>query len=188
MQIQAFTTSISFQKKFMSNATVIENGKKSECKIFEVNYKEDKDYFEKVQNDKNWKKAVYLDEIIEDFPYDFPYEKIYTIENIKEECLGYLSIDVFDKHKLEVNLIETCPEYSIRNKKRGIQNIGKELMNFLVGMAKDRNVDAITVPIVADSAFPFYEKYGFKTFNHKEADDEARLDSADFDNVLAKNK
>ena len=136
MQIQTFMSPISFQKSFMSNATVLQDGKPLDCKIFEVNYKDDKDYFDKVQNDKNWKKAVYLDEIVEDFPYDFPYEKIYTIENSKEDCLGYLSIDVFDKHKLEVNLIETCPKYSIRNEKRGIQNIGQELMNFLVRIAK----------------------------------------------------
>lgn len=186
MQIQKVTSPISFQKRFMSNATVLQDGKPLDCKIFEVNYKEDKDYFAKVQNDKNWKKAVYLDEIVEDFPYDFPCEKIYTIENSKEDCLGYLSIDVFDPKKVEVNLLETCPKYSIRNKKRGIQNIGKELMNFIVRMAKDRNVDAITVPIVADSAFPFYEKYGFKIFNHKEADEEARLDAKDFDLVLKK--
>ena len=186
MQIQSSTSLISFQKRFMANAIVLQDSKPLECKIFEVNEVDDKDYFINVQNDAKWKKAVYLDEISEDFPYNFPYEKIYTLENKKEECLGYLSIDVFDPKKLEVNLLETCPAYSIRNNKRGIQNIGQELIKFLVGLAKEKNVDAITVPIVADSAFGFYEKCGFKTFNHKEADEEARLEAKDFDSVLKK--
>ena len=63
MKINSTTTPISFQKEFITNATVLKNGNNHECQIYELDSVKDKDYFEKIKQDRNWRKANFLDAI-----------------------------------------------------------------------------------------------------------------------------
>ena len=77
MKLYFSTNPISFQKTFITTANVLNSGKIEECNIFELDSKEDKDYFENLKENKNWENAIYLDKINEIFKKDFPAETTY---------------------------------------------------------------------------------------------------------------
>lgn len=183
MKINLLTSTISFQKKFLTTATVLKRGRNYECNIYELDPTEDKDYFSKVYNDRAWKKSVYIKEMKEDFPENYPKEKTYTIEDTNEKCLGFINIeDCYDT--IEINLLEVCPKLSYKAKRRKTKYIGQGLINFLISLAKEQEKKRITVPIVRIGAEGFYEKCGFELVNNPMED--ALLTSNNFDKVLEK--
>ena len=187
MKINSITTLISFQKKFMTNATILKNGKNHECPIYELDSIEDKDYFEKVTQDKDWKNADHLHEIKADFPENFPRERTYTIEDTNEKCLGFINIENCPEgNKIEISLLETCPKYARKNAEREIKGIGQALINFLIALAKEKKINSINIPIVQTGAESFYEKCGFNTSIFPE--DDVMLTAKEYDNALKKNK
>ncbi len=186
MKINSITTPISFQKRFMTTANVLKNGKKYECDIFEINPIEDDDYFKKIKKDKKWKNAEFLSEATEGFPYGFLCQRTYTIENKKEECLGFVNIDCENENKIEIDLLEVCPQYTHKNKQRDIKYIGQALINFLIELAKEENKEEITVPTIYEDAIDFYEKCGFSFIFTQE--ENAKLTSDKFDDALEQNR
>ena len=185
MHIQKVISSISFQKHFSGNANIINDGKIEECNIYELNFEEDKDYFVKLKENKDWKKAVYLDELAEDWPLDFFYEKTYVLENKKEDCLGFVNVDYSESDRIEISLLETCPKLTHKKKSRKIKHVGQELINFVIKLAQERELDCVTVPIVRVGAEDFYKKCGFQISGF--VGEDAILEADDFDYVLAKN-
>lgn len=186
MKIQSSINTTSFQKRFMTTANVLNNGKKYECDIFEINPIEDDDYFEKIKKDKKWKNAEFLNEAAEGFPYGFLCQRTYTIENKKKECLGFVNVDCENANKIEIDLLEVCPQYAHKNKQRDIKYIGQALINFLIELAKAEQKEEITVPTVYENAIDFYEKCGFSFIFTQE--ENGKLTSDKFDDAIKQNK
>lgn len=184
MRINTIATNLSFKKDLIATADVLRKGKNYECNIFELNNVKDFFYFEKVKQDPNWNKAEYLNEIAEDFPMNFPTEKTYTIENEEEQCLGFTTVEFFDKERMEISLLETCPKFAHQRGRREIKYIGQAIINFLINIAQERNIQKITVPISSNKSKKFYERCGFKTSNILKEDD-ATLLSKNYDKALA---
>ena len=186
MKINPITTPINFQKKFITNATILKNGRNYECDIFEINPIKDYDYFIQLKQDKNWKDALFLDEGEEWFSYSFLGQRTYTIENKEKECLGFVHIDCEDSKKIEINLLEVCPKYANKNKQREAKYIGTALINFLINLAKGEKKEEITVPTVYPPSIDFYKKCGFA--NLLVPKEYAKLTSNKFDDALEQNK
>ena len=184
MKINSITTPISFQKTFITNATILKNGENHECQIYELDSVEDKDYFEKLRQDKKWRKANLINAIEKYFLRDYATEKTYTMED-ENGCLGVIDIDIFNDERIDINWLETCPKYAHKNKLRGTKNIGRALINFVVNLAKENNIEKIAVPDTTKKSFDFYDKYGFY-FSTCHGED-VMIMSEDFDYVLEKN-
>ena len=185
MKINSIKTPISFQKRFMTTANVLNKGKVEECNIFELNCDEDKDYFKKVAEDKNWKNTIFLDTIEKFFLNDYFTEKTYTIENKQEDCLGIIDVDVYKDERIDINWIETCPKLAHNNILRRTKYVGKALVNFIINTAKENNIKKVSVPEIAETSHKFYKKYGF-SFITNEGED-AVITAENYDDVLEKN-
>lgn len=186
MKINLLTSTISFQKRFLTTATVLKRGRNYECNIYELDPTEDKDYFTKVERDNKWNNSLYLEHIIKDFPKDYPTKTTYSIENKKGECLGFVNVENDEEENcLGIDLIETCPKHTSKSKKREFKKIGTALINFLVNFAKENKFKAVTIPAVAKKARGFYQKYGFCMVYEDYID--AEITSDRYDDVLVEN-
>jgi len=77
----------------------------------------------------------------------------YIVDN---KCVGYLDYSlIYDRMEIDNFLVN--PEY--RN-----QGIGNKLMSYLMSLAKNNNVDNITLEVRVSNtiAINLYKKYGFK--------------------------
>jgi len=176
---------ISFGKKLIATCCVKKNkNKQVNCNIFELNKKEDSDYFEKVERKKTWEFNTYLHEADFALNEEFPAEKIYSIETRKKECLGYILIEETEK-SADIGLLETCPIHSFKNKERDIKYIGETLITFCTELAKRHNLGKICVPIMSSKAKMFYLDNCNFVFSNEEG---AILHSSKFDSIIEQNE
>ena len=164
MRIENLQQNIQFQKKLIANANVIKNNLPYECQIFELEKGIDKDYFAK--QGQIWKKASYLDSIIEELqPQKHTFienSQIYVIEDKKGRCLGYCQQDTSDSEN-EVAIIEVRPDLRYENEKRKIKYVGETLIAFLTKLSARQKKSSLKINRPAKNANDFYiEKCGFK--------------------------
>ena len=164
MKINTQNPQINFNKRLEAKASVIRDGKPLPCNIYSLDYDEDKLYFKNLSDDNNWEMGYFPEVADIDFttPYT-PYE-FFAIEDNDANCLGYAEVlkknFFFTKpeKKLEICLLETCPDFSKNNKFRKTKYIGETLLSFIVKKAKENNISKICVPTFAERAYLFYTK------------------------------
>lgn len=166
MKISNFSNNLSFGKTLAASCSVRTNtGDVEQCNIYELDKKDDKDYFLKLKNNPSWEDNKYLD-IVNSLMFSTYISlniKSYAMENSDGDCLGYVRAisDGREHEKKSITYIETCPEYSSNNKKRELKYIGQSLMAFIVGLAKKEDKDSVCIPSVAKGASKFYQKKCF---------------------------
>ena len=112
---------------------------------------------------------------------------IEVLEEINEEIVdANIYVEKGCENKIEIDLLEVCPQYTHKNKQRDIKYIGQALINFLIELAKEENKEEITVPTVYEDAIDFYERCGFSFIFTQE--ENAKLTSDKFDNALEQNR
>lgn len=119
---------------------------------------------EKIELEKKCK----IEELEKRFPQhfvDFPvniqlnnnqFTEIYIISKDKQ-IIGFITIDTIYE-RMELIQIEISKEYQRKG-------YAKRLMDFMIEIAKDRNIENITLEVNKENkvAIHIYEKYGFKT-------------------------
>ncbi len=187
MKIDSLKFNIFFQKKFVSNALVVKEKTPYKCSIFEINYKDDYDYFDKLALDDKWKNSHFLDEQREDFELDITDEQIFVMENNQNDCLGFICVsNAGDNKTKEVSILETCPEYSYRNKRSKYRYIGESLLAFVVKLTKEQKMKILAIPIASKKAHGFYEKCGFQK-GQKGAFNDFYLKKKNFNSFIEQN-
>ncbi|MBQ2984557.1 MAG: hypothetical protein IJD57_07165 [Candidatus Gastranaerophilales bacterium] len=184
MNVLSVKNSPLFQKKLISKSVVLKEKKPCECNVFELDKKQDFDYFQKLQHDRNWRRAKFLKEMDEDLQRDLSYERVFVLETKDKNCLGYICIDDFERENTkQIAYIETCPRYAGKNNKKTYKYIGNALLAFAVQFAQENCADKVTVPYVVSKSKRFYFKSGFKK-TMPVFDGEVQLLSKKFDTFL----
>lgn len=154
---------ISFGKQLMATCQVkTRNGEVKPCKIYEINKKDDIDYFCKLKDSREWADGEYL-EITNQMmlsPLLNNGLRTYCLESDEDGCIGFVSTQDFDfiPDKTYVEFLETVPEHTSLNKKRGIKYIGQTLMAFVVGLAAKEDKKRVCVSTTAPKSKKFYTK------------------------------
>ena len=164
MKINSFTTpNISFQNNLVASCAVIKEGASFPCKIFELEEFIDKDYFQNLKKDKDWRKNYFLDTMHYKIKWKAVDDKIFVLEDEAEKCLGYvlLSEDYFTSNKMDIIFLETCPAYIKENNKKKesqIKYVGETLLSFIARLLKGTKTEGICIPQPSNKAIPFYIK------------------------------
>lgn len=185
-------SNISFGKQLMAKCQVkTTSGGTIPCKIYELDKKEDIDYFCKLRKSEEWEDSEYL-EIANQMilsPLLSDDLRTYSIENEQEKCIGFVSTQSFDfiPDKTYVEFLETCPEYTSKNKKRGIKYIGQTLLTFVVGLAAKEDKKRVCIPVTAPKSKKFYTRgCGFRQdYNGK---DGLILNAQSYDKLRVRHK
>ncbi len=184
MNVLSVKNSPFFRKKFVSKSVVLKEKKPYECRVFELDKKQDFDYFQKLQQDGNWRRAKFLKEMDEDLQRDLSFERVFVLETKDKKCLGYICIDDFElENTKQISYIETCPRYAGKNNNKTYKYIGNALLAFAVKFAKENCADKVSVPYVVNKSKRFYFKSGFKKTTPI-FDGEVQLLSKNFDAFL----
>lgn len=163
MRICKTTIPISFEKKLVATCTIQRNNKPASCNIYELDRNEDKDYFSKLEQKKDWEENTYLNEANYSLEEDFPREKIYCLENKRKQCLGFAVVEKrYDEEVYDLDLLETCLPYSFRNKERTTKYVGETILSFIAKLAIKDNISKFCVPISSTFARKFYNNCGFE--------------------------
>ena len=186
MKITQSIAPILFGKKLVATCTIQRNNKPAECNIFELNKKEDSDYFTKQEYKKDWEENTYLHEAVYALEEDLPNEKIFVLENKKKQCLGFALIEIRkDSEAMDLSLLETCKPYSYRNKDRKIKYVGENLITFLAKFAQKENYKKFCIPISSIFAKNFYFNCGFEFGNAAEG---LILEESNYGTLIEQNK
>ena len=158
MNVQLSKKNISFKKILTANANVISGKKPVAVKIYRLDKKEDKGYFDKLPNKDSWKNADLIDAVQEHFDTDTGdnIRKFYSMEDYWGNCLGVMeSIDLPNRVN-QINYLETCPEFAQKNKKRRIKYIGETMIAFATQMSSNRNDSSVKIRKPLTKSMPFY--------------------------------
>lgn len=159
---------ISFGKTLVATCQInTTDNDNSECKIFELSNKEDRDYFEKLKKDKHWTGNKYLwsmDNLMQSGSIGNNNDT-FSLENSNGECLGYINVITHEApyNRKFIYSIETAPDFSAKKKDRTIKNIGRSLVAFVVAQAKQENKEQVrTLAFDSDTRTFFKRHCGFK--------------------------
>lgn len=185
-------SNISFGKKLKATCQVkTDSGEAKPCQIYELNKKDDIDYFCKLKKSKEWSNGEYL-EITNQMmlsPLTNRGLRTYSLETKEDGCIGYISTHDFDfiKDKTYVEFLETCPQYTSENKRREIKYIGQTLLAFVVGLADKEDKTRVCISSTAPKSRKFYTKgCGFRQdYNGK---DGLILNSQSYEKFLNRHK
>ena len=147
---------ISFQKKLVANCTVNGSGEKVPCSIYQLEDC-DRDYFIKLIYKEGWEDYYYATIIDGDIRRN-NVDKIYVLEDKKNNCLGFMKVDNRFSDKSFLEFIEVKPGYKASNTDRQIKYIGETMLNFLAQITKLSGRKSISVPHPDSSAVGFYKK------------------------------
>lgn len=145
-----------FEKKLKANCTVLKDGAKYPCKIYEINTQEDSDYFKNNSINTNWDKSGFWLNMERNFNKYYPKQKTYVIEDDRE-CLGFIDTEINNKGQ-KIEYIESQPQ----NGKRGFKYIGETILAFLANEAQRYNIPKIYIDCWLEEAEGFYHKCGFE--------------------------
>ena len=135
--------------------------------IFELNNREDKDYFEKLKTTPQWNGSKFLrgmDCLMKAGSIGNTNDT-FSLENSTGECLGYISIITHEAphNKKFIYSIETAPQFSDNKKDKTIKHVGSSLVAFAVGQAKQENRKQVsTLAFDSDTRKFFIRHCGFK--------------------------
>ncbi len=150
-------TNLNFGKILRANCRVFKSDKPVDCSIYELEKNKDKNYFDSLSKDKNWKNSKFLDKFDEAIKSPECFDsKVYILENNKtKECLGACSAYPSNHYDaICIDRIESVP-----NKKELKYNfIGQSFISFLTKVAKKENKSTIRVGAALPSAWKFYYK------------------------------
>lgn len=176
-----------FQKKLVAKANVIKKNTPERVNIYELEKEVDKDYFEKISKDENWKNAQFLEFIESDFKYlSKGEETIYSMEDSSGNVLGLSKISDFMNLKI-LELIETAPKYSIiKRGRRTFKYIGETMLAFIASLCKkeDKYLDIADVVHNRKVRKFYFNNCGFEDLTC----DRAILRKNKIDNFLEHNK
>lgn len=193
MKISIQNNSVLFGKSLVASCNVKrKTGELEECDIYELDKKEDFDYFLKLKNNPDWANGKYVTITNNLFlsPYSSKRANMYAIEDKFGSCLGYvrtISVDDCEKNE-QIEFLETCPTLSSNNKKRQVKYVGQSLVAFVVGMAKRENKQSVYVPIVAQSARKFYQKKCYFKNDTAFKNCGVVLENSNYDKLLKKHR
>lgn len=175
---------LSFQKRLIANCKIVDKGKSVPCQIFELNKRDDADYFKSLLKERGWKGQGFVEYIDDIFSHSGCGDaKFYAIENAKNKKLGFCQIYQEPNQYDELEIIEVMPKAAHDNSSRNIKYIGETLMTFLVEKAKREGKKSFVIPVPIPDARDFYKNCGFA-----ECGDRAFLMKANnFDNLINKN-
>lgn len=153
----------SFQKRLVANANILKNNQPYPVEIYEVNKKEDEDYFEKLSQNDNWRSANLLKYVQEQFSKTARLRfthglklKFYTVEDKKQNCLGIVQVDNSKLNSQEILYIEAQPA---NKKSKEYKYIGETMLSFLVKQQQsNKRARQLFVPLPLDDARDFYLK------------------------------
>lgn len=169
MKINSIKNQINFGKTLVGKCSLPrQNHKKVECNLFQLSTPEDKDYFERVWDRKDWQDAKYVWDMDAQLNANIKGEKIYTMESQAGHCLGYLVMSpvINNPKEEELVILETCPKYQKKNENRTIKYIGETLLSFATGKLDPSKTRAIIIKNYSMIGRPFYkENCGFKECN-----------------------
>lgn len=192
MKISIQNNNVLFGKSLVASCNVKrKSGELEECDIYELDKKEDFDYFLKLKNNPDWANGRYVTITNNLFlsSYSSKRANMYALEDKLGSCLGYvrtISVDDCEKNE-QIEFLETCPTLSSNNKKRQVKYVGQSLVAFVVGLAKRENKQSVYVPIVAQSARKFYQnKCYFK--NDTLIRNGVVLENSNYDKLLKKHR
>ncbi|MBQ8886627.1 MAG: hypothetical protein IJY61_02890 [Candidatus Gastranaerophilales bacterium] len=156
------TNNISFGKKLVATCQLSSTDKDSPCcKIFELNNTEDKDYFEKLNDNPKWNKNrfVWVMQRLMQSKSIGKENDTFSLESQTGECLGYINVisHKTPHNKKFIQYLETAQE----DKKT---NFAKQtLVAFIVEQAKKENKDEVTTIIFEKDVRKFFKGVcGFK--------------------------
>ena len=190
MKINLANRQINFGKTLAAKCDLLrQNHRKVECNIFQLNSKDDEDYFEKLWRSTAWKDAKYLCDMDAELNANIEGERIYVLESQAGRCLGYIAMTPSlnnPKHE-ELVFLETCPKYQKGNTSRSLKYIGETLLAFATGKLDTRETNAIVIKDYSKTGKPFYkENCGFKETN--DANKTLFLPRKSFPSLIAKNE
>ena len=160
MRITKLSNKISFSKTLVANCSVI---KKDDtpypCHIFSLDDDSDINYFDNVNNKQDWNNARYLrclkqdlktikDDIADGY-------RIYSLETMDGDCLGYSEVVKRDNSVDEVLFLETVPTQTFLNShKSKFKYIGETLLSFMVKKSQQEESRQVELqPSILSTAF-----------------------------------
>lgn len=148
---------ISFQKKLVATCSYRTPKGFKPARIYQLeDIPEDKDYFEKLEEKKDWKNGQYFLYSLDHDMNNGYAEGVYVLENNKNNCLGYVETFNSPEDRLILEFIETKPSH------RALSYIGETLVNFVSQLAKQKGKKRVHVIYPESHAKGFYKKCGFK--------------------------
>jgi len=126
-------SSVSFQKKLVANATILNNGQQEQVKIYDLDKAKDIEDLKKAENSNLWKRSKFIHCVNIIFnPTNT--SKYYVIENKNGEIISFAHIEKQKDYILHA--IETAPALSVNNEGRTTRYIGETMLAFLAIQAK----------------------------------------------------
>lgn len=158
MKISSLLNQFSFKKTLVANCSVI---KKEDtvlpCQIFSLSQKEDIDYFEKVNNSKDWECARYLCYLKDDLKTidDDEDYSIFALETLDGNCLAYAEMVKKTQNVDEVLYLETVPSQTYLNShKATCKYIGETMLSFMVKKSKQEKSRRVELhPSISATSF-----------------------------------
>lgn len=148
----------SFQKQLRAKVNILNNNKPEKCYIYELNQKEDADYFEPYLKHSIWDEEVYIDIFDSHIKEKEKNEHIYVLESKDKELLGALQVNDDDKYGeyQTIEYIATSPLYSSANIPRDRKYIGQTLLAFAAKAFDNKHTKGLCIPTPISSAVDFY--------------------------------
>lgn len=162
-------SSISFKKTLVAKTNILKNNQPCSVSIYELKKREDKDYFEKLLDDKKWKNSRFLVFMKKHFEKSVRYKftggpnlKFYSLEDKKQNCLGLVEVDNSRFDTQNILYIESFP---LNKKNKEYKYIGETLLAFLTKQQQMKiKPKKLFINFVVTGAEPFYLKshFGFE--------------------------
>ncbi len=159
---------LNFGKFCAGTCTVLKNNTPYECKIYELEYDKDKQYFEKLETKKNWKNNSLIDCFDNHFNNNHE-KKYFIIEDKTRQCICacILNKPDFDEN-YRIDYIETMPKYQGSSSGKSMKYIGEAMLAYIAKLAVLNNKNGIKIPAPLKQAQRFYQKCGFNSENWKD--------------------
>ena len=184
---------IAFQKQLRAKCHILKNNRKDYGRIYELEESKPDDvkYFLRLLNDKSWNQGnSFLSSMnctmklkAEGKKKD---EKIFVLENLKKECLGYCQI-TDNSYEFNLDFLETKPTYQGKGKKE-YKYVGETIIAFLTSLCKREKREKFDISCALDDAVDFYMKKCF--FDGKIRRDgcgKLKLDQDKFETMIKSN-
>ncbi len=181
-------SNLKFTKILRAQCAVLKGEKPIKCSIYELEPNKDKDYFVRLQYDKNWDNNKFLDDFDNAInSQQYCSEKVYVIEeNETQKCLGACSTYLSDRHdSICIDYIESLP----KRKELRYGYIGQSMISFLTKVAKNKNKSSIRIGSAIPAAWKFYyDRCGFNPVGRYNKKYSAELPNYKFDSINDKTK
>ena len=164
MNISNINNSINFQKKLVATAGILRNKVSENCKIYELDPKEDREYYTKqIQLNDAWNTSRYFKRIDEEIRETGDLaEKFYTLEDKYGNCL-VAAITTENYFCNDLEWLASAPN----RKADGIKYGGETILTYLAKKSQANGRESFEVPCAANTAVEFYKKSRFNLINPK---------------------